>query len=51
MKYRLVDLRVHMGESEFGYHIAGLRGRDIGCNRVGKEKRGYGPTRGADVLR
>jgi hypothetical protein len=49
--YRLVDLRIHMGESEVGYHIGGLRGRNIGCGCVGKEKRGYVPTRGADVLR
>jgi hypothetical protein len=49
--HRLVNLRVHMGESVFGYHVGGLRGRNIGCGCVGKEKRGYGPTRVAAVLR
>jgi hypothetical protein len=36
---------------EFEYHVGGLRGQDVGCGCVGKEKKGYGPTRVGDMLR
>jgi hypothetical protein len=46
-----VCMDVDMENCEFGYHVGGLRGRDVGCGCVGKDKRGYGPTRVGDVLR
>jgi hypothetical protein len=45
-----VCMDVNVENSEFGYHVGGLSGRDVGCGCVGKERRGYGPIRVGNVL-